>query len=149
MITLRRLRLPARHDQLAVFAREACEAAKEAGMSEGEACRVELAVDEACANIVDHAYAGHPGDIDMEIAYAPARAFVVTLLDEGRPFEVPRWANEKPPASVDEVRVGGLGLRIIRQAMTEARWEFGVGAADGRRVNRLTMTRTLAPVAAA
>jgi len=148
MITLRRLSLPARHNQLVVFAREARAAASEAGMSEVEAHRVELAVDEACANIVDHAYAGNPGEIDMEIVWAPAKTFVVILTDEGLPFIVPEGPPASPPKSVEELRVGGLGLRIIRQAMSEARWEFGVGAPDGRKVNRLTMTRDLAPVAA-
>ncbi len=146
MITLRRLSLPARHNQLVVFAREARAAAGEAGMSEAEAYRVELAVDEACANIVDHAYAGDPGEIDMEIAWVPAKTFVVTLTDQGRPFIVPEGPPASPPKSIEELRVGGLGLRIIRQAMSDARWEFGVGAADGRTVNRLTMTRDLAPV---
>jgi serine/threonine-protein kinase RsbW len=149
MITLRRLSLPARHSQLVVFAREAHAAAGEAGMSEAEAYRVELAVDEACANIVDHAYAGDPGRIDMEIGLIPAKTFVVTLTDEGRPFKVPDGAPATPPKSVEELRVGGLGLRIIHQAMSDARWEFGVGAADGRKVNRLTMTRDLAPASTA
>lgn len=146
METLRRLRLPARHDQLAQFAAAANDAAREAGLDELQACNVELAVDEACANIVDHAYSGRAGGtIEMEIGHEPGRKLVVTLLDDGRPFTVPETPDRPDPQTVEEAQVGGLGLKIMRKAMTRVEWEFGLGGPDGRRLNRLTMTRDLRP----
>ncbi len=148
MAILCRLSLPARHDQLVVFARVANAAALEAGLDEAQAGRIELAVDEACANIIDHAYDGALGNIDMEIVWEPQRALVVTLVDEGRSFRVPDPGGPNKPASIDEVGIGGLGLRIIRQAMSDVRWEFGIGLGEGRHGNRMTMTRDLTPLAA-
>ncbi|MBX7212543.1 MAG: ATP-binding protein [Thermoflexales bacterium] len=145
MRVLRRLRLPARHDQLAHFAGAAAEAAHAVGLSDLYADRLELAVDEACANIIDHAYAGRAGEIEMEIVLLVDQALVVTLIDEGLPFALPERAAPVRPRDAADAPIGGQGLHIIRASVSEARWEPGVVLADGRRVNRLTLRRDLPP----
>ena len=50
------LRVPARGDQLAVVGEFVTAAARESGLSERLAYHVQTAVDEACANIIYHAY---------------------------------------------------------------------------------------------
>lgn len=120
----------------AQFAR-AC--AEEAGFDPREAHRVELAMDEACANIVDHAYAGAPGFIKLSARIQPGEMLSFTVIDRGRPFD-PETARRAPGGgALDEISVGGLGLFIIGETMDEVLFEFdlpGVG-------NRLTMTKKI------
>jgi anti-sigma regulatory factor (Ser/Thr protein kinase) len=72
-----------------------------------------LAVNEACANAIDHAYSGRPaGELCVEIAESPDHALDVTVRDFGR---------FRPPAGVTGDR--GRGNRIIRGLTTGFRCE--------------------------
>lgn len=82
----------------------------------GEACvqDVVLAVDEACQNIIRHAYAGRSGDIVVEIRRDGDRV-IVRLLDFAPPVDVARVH----PRPLDELRPGGLGTHLMRETMDE------------------------------
>jgi serine/threonine-protein kinase RsbW len=55
---------PAKFESLEGLREFAAQAAKDAGMDESETYAVKLAVDEACSNIIEHAYCGEGrGDI--------------------------------------------------------------------------------------
>lgn len=98
---------------------------------------LKLAVDEACANIVTHGYAGmNPGSIMLALEFEPHQV-VVTLTDFGHPFE-----PCEPPAYDLKVEPGdgltsGLGLFLIHQTMDEIRYRT---AEDG---NHLTLIKLL------
>lgn len=122
----------------AQFAR-ACALAS--GFEDRVARQVELAMDEACANIVDHAYGGAPGSITLTASIEPGRSLTFVLVDRGRPFD-PDNIQKKTAhgAALDELPVGGLGLFIIRQTMDEVQFEFDIPGVG----NRLTMTKKVA-----
>ncbi len=97
---------------------------------------VVLAVDEACQNIIRHAYAGDPtGVIQLRVAR------------EGDEIEVQLrdFAEKSDPEclekgrDLDDVRPGGLGTRFIRELMDVA--EF-VEPPDGKG-NLLRMTKRI------
>jgi len=63
-----------------------------------------LAINEACANAVEHAYADGPrGTIEVTVGHEPDGSYLATVRDFGR------W---RPPAGASSVR--GRGLAIIR-----------------------------------
>jgi serine/threonine-protein kinase RsbW len=77
--------------------------------------QLELAVDEAVANIVLHAYKGEAG-MPLEVAVAAdAESVCVTLGHRGEPFDPAAVA----PPSFDGSREGGFGLYVIKQAVDE------------------------------
>lgn len=77
-----------------------------------------LAVDEACQNIVRHAYAGNEGgDIVIEVAWEEG-AVIVALVDFAAPVD-PHCLVVRDP---QEVRPGGLGLHLIREATDRAEY---------------------------
>jgi len=83
---------------------------------------VNLALDEAISNIIAHAH-DDPGahDIAVRIALADG-ALSAELSDDGREFD-PRAAP--PPdldASLDERRIGGLGIHLVRRLMDEVHY---------------------------
>ncbi len=135
----RQLVVPAKHDQLAKLALFVATGAEEVGFDDGEVNRIELAVDEACSNIIDHAYAGSVGYIQLEIEIEPDRSLTIVLLDQGQPFNPESVPVFEPCQSLDQMRIGGLGLHLMRQAMDDVCFEFGVPGMG----NRLTMVKNL------
>jgi serine/threonine-protein kinase RsbW len=137
MIPRRRMVAPARHDQLARLASFAAAAAAEVGFDDLQINRIELAVDEACSNIIDHAYDGQSGEIAIEISGERNHHVLIIIIDQGKPFDPDSVQEYVPTASLDDAKVGGLGLHLMRQTMDQVCFEFGVPGVG----NRLTMQK--------
>jgi serine phosphatase RsbU (regulator of sigma subunit)/anti-sigma regulatory factor (Ser/Thr protein kinase) len=73
-----------------------------------------VVVDEACANIIKHAYSEFEGDMEFEVIVRE-RGIYITVIDHGKSF---RWKSFRTPnlnAYVNIGKKGGLGLWIIRK----------------------------------
>ena len=80
---------------------------------------VQLAVDEACTNIITHGYADmDPGSIilDLEI---DLDTLILSLTDFGRSFEPGNVPVPDVDVSIEERDLGGFGLFFIHQSMDE------------------------------
>ncbi|GAK59446.1 anti-sigma factor antagonist [Candidatus Vecturithrix granuli] len=94
--------------------------AAEVGIDEQDILNIELAVDEACANVIEHGYEPNAPDksltIQMEI---DDQKLVLKIIDQGKSFD-PRL---KPPPDIQKLitmkRDGGLGISLIKQTMDE------------------------------
>lgn len=88
------------------------------GCSETPVADIVLVIDEACQNIIRHAYQGAP-DPDSEIELRIDREgenLVFSLLDRA-----PRVEPEQVKGrELDDVRPGGLGTHFIRELMDQA-----------------------------
>ncbi len=74
-----------------------------------------MAVDEACQNIIRHAYGGDPGgEIVVDIRRQGDR-IAIHLLDFANPVDV----SKIKPRSLNDVKPGGLGTRFIQECMDE------------------------------
>ena len=75
-----------------------------------------MAVDEACQNIIRHAYAGDPeGEIVVDIRRQDD-AIAIHLLDFAAPVDV----SKIKPRPLDDVKPGGLGTHFIHECMDES-----------------------------
>ena len=114
---------PARFDQLNAIREFAGRAAQDVGMDESEVYAVEMAVDEACTNVIEHSYRGMAGgDIECTCDTADG-ALTVIIRDHGKPFDI---ASVKAPdllADIKNRRVGGLGVYLMRHLMDEVHYE--------------------------
>ena len=122
----RRLTVPGRFECLAQIAEFVTQAAREAGLSDDDVFQVEMAVDEACSNIIEHAYAEHGGDIQLECTTPQPGQLNVVIYDHGQPFDPagipqPRLGDTMSP---DQLNEGGMGLYFMRKLMDEVRFEF-------------------------
>ena len=84
---------------------------------------LQLAVDEACTNIITHGYAGmDPGSIIMRIQVSRDRV-AIDLIDFGHPFEPSEATMPDIEAGLDDRPMGGFGLFFIYQTMDEISYQ--------------------------
>ena len=114
---------PAKFDQLDSIRGFANQAARDAGMDESETYAVELAIDEACTNIIEHAYEGeNRGDIECTCE-SNAVSLTVVIRDHGKPFDPSTVITPDLEADIDNRIVGGLGVFLMKQLMDEIHFE--------------------------
>lgn len=84
-----------------------------------------LAVDEACANVIRHAYRNSPeGKIVLTFLVAGDR-FEIRIRDFGTPGDPATFQ----PRSLDDIRPGGLGVHLIRAVADKV--EYGAPPGGG------------------
>jgi serine/threonine-protein kinase RsbW len=107
------------------------------GVNEEILYDVQLAVDEACTNIISHGYAElDPGSIILDLATAPEKLIIV-LTDFGHSFEPSSAPIPDVNAPIEERELGGFGLFFIQQSVDEMTYEV---TEDG---NKMTLTKYL------
>lgn len=94
---------------------------------------IELVLEEVLSNQIKYAFTEHAAtalalSVDLQVG-----AIVLGFEDDGRAFDPLQAAAPAAPTSIDEARVGGLGLVLVQRFAASARYE----RVDGR--NRLTV----------
>jgi len=105
------------------------------GLSERETYAISMAVDEACTNVMQHAYGEEEGPIEITFR-REGDDYTVVIRDQGRPFDPSAVPEPDLEAPLEEREIGGLGLFFMRQLMDSVRFEF-----DPEQGNVLTMVR--------
>ena len=124
------------YEQLDSMRAFALQAASEYSFSSNETYKIELAMDEACSNIIDHAYSGEgKGPIFIQADLHPER-LVFTLEDHGQPFNPAAVPEPDLVSPLEQRKERGLGLYTMRAVMDEVRFEFPQPG-----VNRLIMVK--------
>jgi anti-sigma regulatory factor (Ser/Thr protein kinase) len=105
-----------------------------AGFAKLDCSKITLAVDEACTNVIKHAYHSRPGLPIVVTCAIQETTLEITVQDQGEPADIP---NIKP-RPLDEIRPGGLGVFIIRSVMDQVSYSNlpDIG-------NRLVMSKIL------
>ncbi len=111
-------------DALAKISAFITEAAELSGLDERATWQVQLAVDEAATNVIQHAYdLDEPGELMLAWEYAESR-FTVILRDNGRQFDPEAVPTPDISSPLEERQVGGLGIYLITRLMDEVRFDF-------------------------
>ena len=98
---------------------------------------IQLAVDEACTNIISHGYAGlDPGSIILDLEIDPDK-IMISLTDFGHSFEPSSTPIPDVNAPLEERELGGFGLFLIQQSMDEMNYQV---TEDG---NKMILTKYL------
>jgi serine/threonine-protein kinase RsbW len=118
---------PGRYDSLADICDFVSGAAHQAELSEADTYSVQLAVDEACSNIIQHAYGGENiGNIQCTCEVTK-KALTITLHDEGNPFDPSGIPEPKKNVPLENIKPGGAGLFLMRKLMDEVDFNFTPG----------------------
>ena len=132
------LHVPSSTENLAMIREFVSSICARAGLDEAETGKVELAVDEACANVIEHAY-GYDTSKDVIIrATFDDEALRIDVEDTGRGFDPSSIQQEELERLVAARKSGGLGMRLIKLYMDEVRYEIEPG-----RKNELHMMKRI------
>jgi len=129
------LSLWADYSHLSCIRRFVGQVGEDLGIPEHDLYELELAVDEACANVIEHGYQGVGGKIEIQIGALDGGVQVV-IRDWGKPFDPESVPNPDTTAPLEERPLGGMGLFLMRKVMAQVQFAF-----DPQGGNALTMTK--------
>jgi len=132
------LEIEGKLEKLAIISDFIANAMSEFGLDDRKIFGVQLAVDEACTNIIKYGYTKEVGTIDIS-CLRRGGDIIAVIKDEGKPFNP---TTVQPPdlnASLEERKIGGLGIYFMKTFVDEVKYEYR----DGKNV--LTMIVRLSP----
>jgi serine/threonine-protein kinase RsbW len=131
---------PGNFESLEAISLYITQAARSAGLDDSAVYQVQLAVDEACSNIIDHAYGGSGhGDIEMTVNVT-LQGLTIILRDHGKPFDPQNAPEPNLSLPIEQLEPRGVGLYLMRKMMDDVRFEF-----SPRNGNLVTMTKNRRP----
>ena len=92
---------------------------------------VQVTLDELLTNVVMHAD-GASGPIDLKLSRTVG-SIDATLSYFAEPFDPTTWKADSKPKTIENAKIGGLGLPLVRALMDEFTHEY----VDGRNVLHL------------
>ncbi len=132
------LQVPSSTENLAMIRDFVTNIAEQAGLTPGEVAQIELAVDEACANVMEHAYGR---DITKEVsvrATLDGDAVEINVIDTGQGFDPATVKQLELDKLISNRKSGGLGMRLMKKFMDEVHYEMIPG-----KKNELRMIKRL------
>ncbi len=133
------LTLDATEENLEAIANFIVTSMKKLGIS-SNIYEVQTAVDEACTNIVKYAYHGSKGTIFLSCNLRD-KDFTVVIRDRGKPFDPTSVPLPDVSSGVEERKIGGLGIYLMRKLMDEVSYDF-----DASLGNTLTMKKRVTTI---
>ena len=109
-----------------------------AGLGEGDVAKLELAVDEACANVIEHAYGSDATHEVTVKATVDAEAVQIEIVDTGCGFDPKKIEQVNLDQLISKRKSGGLGMRLIQSLMDEVQYQIVPG-----QKNELRMVKRL------
>jgi serine/threonine-protein kinase RsbW len=122
-----RLRIPSQTDNLELIRNFVSWIARRVGFDNEEISKIELAVDEACSNVIEHAYEQNTNqdiDIAVKIDY---QKITIAVTDWGRSFSPRDIEMPDMDRYLAELRVGGLGIYLMKTLMDEVEYHSEPG----------------------
>jgi len=97
--------------------------ARTAGFADDIVYKIQLAVDEACTNVMKHSYKNDPTqDIGISVSWDDMR-LIVEITDSGLPFDPGNYHQPDLGTFIKQKKRGGLGIHLIRSLMDEVRYD--------------------------
>lgn len=141
MAETRQLTVRGRYDCIPAVTAFVGEAAESAGLDEDAAFHCRMAVDEACTNVIEHAYGGEDvGAIQITCAIEPGIC-TIEIVDHGTAFNPDTVPVPQISSDLENLHPGGIGLHLMRKMMDEVSFRFE----DKRNILRMVKSRPVQP----
>ncbi len=132
------LNVPSSTGNLALIRDFVTRIGSQAGLDDTEVAKLELAVDEACANVIEHAYEHDATKQVLIRAIFDEETLRIEVVDTGKGFDPNSIPEEDIRRLAAERKTGGLGLRLIKSLMDEVHYDVEPG-----KKNELRMVKRL------
>ena len=100
--------------------------------------QIELAVDEACTNVIKHAHQYNSKKTLELTVNLDINKIEIIISDKGKGFNISHIAKPDIEKSIHEAKAGGLGIHLMRTLMDEVKFNFNPG-----KTNKLSLTKYL------
>jgi serine/threonine-protein kinase RsbW len=117
-----KLEIMSRTENLAEIREFINSAAADSGFSKEAIDNIILSVDEACTNIIKHAYKYFPDGKIILTLKTDKNTFTINIIDYGKSFEPGLVPNPDLQKYFDEKRVGGLGMYLMKTLMDDVKY---------------------------
>lgn len=124
-------------ERLAEIADFVEDAARSCGLDDSQVYDVQMAVDEACTNVIQHAYHNNPDETIEITCECQGKEFVVLIRDYGDPFDPTKVPKPKTQDPLARRSIGGLGMFFMRKMMDRVDFKFSPSG------NQLTMVKKI------
>jgi len=116
------INIPSTTESLSTVRKWITNLAEQSGFDDKSIQELTLAVDEACSNVVRHAY---PNRDDGEVRITckiDKKGMIVTIQDQGKGFIPDSYKEPSLSDSIKDRRGGGYGVMLIRKLMDEVEY---------------------------
>ncbi len=130
------IHIESRTDRLIAVREFVSASARKFGFSDEEVSKIALAVDEACTNIIKHAYKFDPTK-DITVTIRPRRrTFEVSIRDTGREFNPSDIMAPDMKEYLTHYRKGGLGIYLMKSLMDKVEYDIDPGKKNEVRLTK-------------
>jgi len=85
--------------------------------------QIDIAVDEVCSNIFNYAYKDKKGQVLVQIDYQDG-IITIRFVDTGVKFNPLEKEDPDVSLSLEERKIGGLGIYLVKQLMDDVTYEY-------------------------
>ncbi len=121
------LKLPSQAGNLSIIRGLVTKVAAQVGLDADEASKIELAVDEACTNVIKHAYGNSQGQMLDILIKVEKNKLVIIVSDKGKGFNPSRVKTPDLSESIRAGKKGGLGICLMKTLMDKVDFEIKPG----------------------
>jgi len=122
------LRIPSQTDNLELIRGFVAKVAEKVGFTGDDISKIELACDEACTNVIKHAYSEMSGNKSLDVMIMiDFDKFTIVVTDHGKGFDPKSVSLPDMQEYLAELKVGGLGIYLMRTLMDEVNYEIKPG----------------------
>lgn len=124
-----KLRIPSQTDNLELIRYFVGRVAEKVGFDDEDVGKIELACDEACTNVIKHAYSlDRKNDQSLDIAIKlDYQKLTLVVTDHGKGFNPNSIKMPNMKEYLAELKVGGLGIYLMKTLMDEVDYEIKPG----------------------
>ena len=100
--------------------------------------QIDVAVEELFVNVANYAYAPNTGDVLIQFGIEESedsKVAVITLIDEGVPYNPLSKADPDITLSAEDRQIGGLGIYMVKKSMDSIEYSHEGGS------NKLTIRK--------
>ncbi len=131
------LRIPSQTDNLELIRGFVGKVADKVGFDAEEVNKIELACDEACTNVIKHAYSKDNKESTLDIVIkVDYQKFTLVVTDHGKGFDPKSIKIPDLKQYLAELKVGGLGIYLMKTLMDDVVYDINPG-----KNNQVTMVK--------
>lgn len=118
-----RIKIPASTENLSEVREFVSKHARDHGFSNQNISDIKLAVDEACTNIIKHAYKFDKSKVvTIELEFEHQQV-IVMLTDQGVGFNPNSYEKPNLPEQIKKKKRGGMGIHLMKNLMDKVTYE--------------------------